>query len=689
VTSSGERDSTVNGGGQAAAVRDALVRILTRIPETDEEEETPFGTAYHKQGIPLWKTLFRDQVENLYDSIDDYLQPLTKGIPKDVVGRFAGLDKVTGKHMLYVAWKDSSTTPIVVRASIVPEMGNKARIVTMSPYWVNVLQAPLAHLLVEAMKFHPSAFSSFHRQDQAWDACKGLCNLRDISLEGEHYVLSSDLTDATNTQQFELTKVMLKSFIEGFTGNSLSPYMQLVLDTIGPRLVLLDDTTTVLSSTGIMMGEAIAKPSLTLLNLSIEEAAFLSYNNKKEYLMEEWAAPDRAWRYFHVGGDDHLAKGPLPYLNLITDYHRRAGSHISVEKHGVSKICVRYCERVINMTNLQYRKPFDEADYSRSTMVDTVKVRLLERGQSTMMLKDNKNVAIGKSQQLAKVLTWLPKDNRFYTRDKITAIRSLFISRMGPLLPSKVLHPRAHAAIHLPTIVGGYGLGLPDEYDSFLRQSPEPTRWLLSKHLAGMDVSEDLNTFRKLNRNVSARGIPELQDIQDRMLTQLREYPKLVNAITWTDLKQQFPNPRDNNRQVLSDANIAGYQSFSDYVQQSLRGNLFQELLCRPRKLNIFNTRAFVQTYKYVWSECESTGMDHYGDTTGALTSKEIAKAIDSMLPQWYFDTNQLTTVDIGFWGDDSQPEEFNFVDIPYREKYTQMLPDLLVGKHFVGCDSF
>jgi len=442
VTGSGEFGHPISDGGQAAAVVEAMRSILLDVSTESFEEDTPFGIARHWSGIPLWKTLFREI------PIPPEQEFLTEWyLVKDQPGKFRGLDEVTGIQILYVAWRQLVPIP-VLRAEVVPEMGNKARHVTLSDYWLNVLQSPLSHLLIDAMMYHPSVFSSFHRQDQTWEAVKGMCLKKQLSLPPGHAVLSSDLKDATNAQQWSITKAMLQGFIRGFGLSFSDSYVELVLGTIGPRLVLFPDDTSVLSKVGIMMGEAIAKPSLTLLNLSIEELAFLDHTNGLDLLSTSDPAPYRDWRYLHIGGDDHLAMGPIPYLNLITDYHLRAGSHISPGQHGYSRICVKYTERLVNLQNLQYKQPFNREDYSRSIIVDSVKVRLLERGQSTMLKKDNKNVAIGKSEQLGGCLQWLPTDNRFWTYTKKASIRALFVERMGSLLPRQSVNPRAFAAIH-------------------------------------------------------------------------------------------------------------------------------------------------------------------------------------------------------------------------------------------------
>jgi len=688
VTSSGEYNFPVARGAQAKAVTEAMVRILTVVPVETKMEDTPFGLASHIEGIPLWKTLFRKEV---LETEEPFLTPYS--LIKDLGNRFVGLDEVLGNQLMYVAWREYSPIP-VLRTEVVPEMGNKARHVTLSEYWLNVIQAPLAHLLVEAVKYHPSVFSSFHRQDQAFEAVKGLCRLKRPQLDlpikragPTEYVLSSDLKDATNAQNWAVTKSLLTGFINGYGLSSRPEYVSLVLSLIGPRIVQFPDFETIVSKQGIMMGEAIAKPSLTLLNLSIEELAFLRYLEvEEEVLRDNTPAPYRDWRYVHIGGDDHLARGPWRYLNLITQIHLSAGSHISPGQHGYSKICVRYTERLINLTNLKYGKPFNE-DHNLSVIVDSVKVRLLERGQSTLIKKDNKNVAIGKSQQLGGTLEWLPKDNRFFSETKKASIRALFVERMGSLLPRKAVNPRAFANIHLPTSVGGYGLGMKSELKSFLLKSPKPTQWIVYKALMGIDVRKDCRIFRTLNTNTSSRGVEDILRFQEDLVDRLNDYPTYINAMSWWEVKDRYPQAQDNARRVIALAADDGILSVEDFVKRATRGNLFQELLLGVNAPKVFNTRKYVDTYqKVVWTYYEKEGGPDWDTSSLAeQTNEDITRVISKVVPMWFFDINQETTVDVGKYDPETGEETYEFLEGRYLDLYTKGLPSLNVSPKRLG----
>jgi len=651
VTSSGEYNHSIKNGAQVGAVRDAMLRVLNRIPVEDEYESTPFGPVFLKEGIPIWRSLFR--LESPWDEEDEIFfdfpnpQLLTRkdlGDPGPLEfkpGSYWGIDDYLGKQLMYVAWKETGLVPIPARTEVVPELGNKARHITMSAYWLNILQAPLSHALIDALKCHPSVYSSFHRQDQAWEASRGLIKL---PIKDDYWMLSSDLKDATNAQQFELTKVMLKSFMENFgLLPRESPYKDLVLDTIGPREIHFSDGSIVTTTKGIMMGEAIAKPSLTLLNLAIEELSFLQSIGREDLLCEDRAAPDRDWRFCHIGGDDHIAYGPCNYLDLITDNHLQSGSHISPGQHGRSRVCVRYTERLILVENLKNRVILGGDDnYDKSLIVDSIKVRLLERGQSTQIKKDNKNVAIGKSKQLAGALKWIRRVPGFWSYEKLVSIRDLFINRMGCLLPSKTIHPKVYSHILLPSSIGGLDLGFEEEIPAAIAASPEPTKWLLSKILSGHIDYDDLRLFRKLNTNTSTRGVPEITEFQQILESNFRENILMRFHKTWQEIKQEFPD--DNPKKVNELAEKAGWLTIEEFCKRATRGNLFQKLLTEVVKPKVFKTKVFARTYNHIWNECESLGMNHYYDPSQDLAIKDgsqIINMIREALPVYYLDSNQ------------------------------------------------
>jgi hypothetical protein len=462
-----------------------------------------------------------------------------------------------------------------------------------------------------------------------------------------------------------------------------SPYSNMVIDLIGPRTILLPEGYRSIeqTTTGIMMGEAIAKPSLTILNLAVEELAYLTYKNRLDLLGTHLPSPYSSWRYIHIGGDDHLAVGPPTYLDEITNKHISAGSHIDPGKHGRSNICVKYTERCINVCNIPIGKPIHE-DYEKSIIIDSIKVRLLERGQSTMLKKDNKNVAIGKSAQLGTALEWLPKSEEFWPEDKKDSIRSLFIERMGPLLPRKAVNPKAFWAIHLPRILGGYGLGEKSKIKYYLDNSPLPTQWLLEKALEGNDITEDLKIFRKLNSNISSRGIESIQKLKEDISGQIKEDPSLHGAVDWKFISEQFPD--DNPRRTLAIARNSNWMSVEDFADYSTRGTLFETLLTGSEPQKQFNTRRFVDTYRKVWGQAEQRDLDIYRYQKDLWTNRDITNAISPYSKLLFIDISQKTAIDVGEIGPNGEDLTYDFRECSLLEMFTIGTPSLNIGWKFL-----
>nr|QIP68008.1 MAG: RNA-dependent RNA polymerase [Bremia lactucae associated narnavirus 1] len=675
ATSSGEINHSLGKGGQAAALKDAIAKWL--LPEQTESylEDTPFGIAEHREGVPLWKTLFVEadhQLELMFSDFGDKLDWI-----KDVPERVYGLGSYTGRQIMYIAWKEIEVLPLI-RASTVPELGNKARIVTLSKFWLNVLQAPLSHVMKEVLKYHPSCFASFTRGDQAWSATNRLSRLNPRSISG-FAVLSSDLKNATNAQVISLTKRMIKAFTSesGLVGSD--SYVNLVLDTICPRLVEIDHET-IVSCRGIMMGEAIAKPSLTLLNLAVEELAFLQYENKLILLNTNKAAPLRRWRCYSIGGDDHLAIGPDRYLNLITDNHVKSGSIISPDKHALSRKMVKYCERVIIVANLQYNLNRSNHELDKSLIVDSIKVRLLEKGQSTLLSKDNKNVAIGKAQQLVKTLDWLPKQQ--YTKDYIRSVQNLFIKRMGSLLPNRNNDEEAFHSICLPKILGGYGLGLQDDLIDHLSKSKPAIQKTVSAALLGVDTKIARRVLSRLNTTISDRSIQGTKWYEDEMTSQFRDYPEMIGAINGTEMRKRFPG--SSYQESKAHAESAGWLSIDQFARRVTRGHLFGELLSKgAEKKNVFQTRNWIQEYSRLESrlnqEVDIYPIPDYED----LTVRKLRNVLGDMTNDLFIDSRQITSFDKGVTEDD-----FDFFDGELLAVYEDHQPTLVVGLQFVGLDS-
>jgi hypothetical protein len=340
--------------------------------------------------------------------------------------------------------------------------------------------------------------------------------------------------------------------------------------------------------------------------------------------------------------------------------------------------------------NLKYKEPVNR-NYGNSIIVDSIKVRLLEKGESTMIKKDNKNVAIGKSGRIGGALNWLPKDEYFFPKTKKDSIRALFIERMGNLLPRKHKNPKAFQAIHLPASMGGYGLGDTEDINLYLDGCPSIIQAVANKALQGESISAESKILRKLNTNPSSRGISKILEFKDKIINQLEEYPTMVNAINFGQLRNRFPEVEiGDNRRILFLAQKEGLLSFSEFADFATRGNLFQSLIMGEEKLKNFNTVPYVKTLKKIWDVLEDEyHVDIYENDYSwrDMEPNTVFKILSNPTPQWFFDINQTTSMDVGYWDpQDPDSETWDFKDdINYLSKYSMKTPNMGLDYEFVG----
>jgi len=275
--------------------------------------------------------------------------------------------------------------------------------------------------------------------------------------------------------------------------------------------------------------------------------------------------------------------------------------------------------------------------------------------------------------------------NSYWPMDKKKSIRDLFVERMGSFLPNERTHPKLYALIHLPNLLGGYGLGFPEELRENILKSPAPIHWVVNRMLSGEFQKSDLRIFRSLNSNTSARGVEEILRLKEVIIDQLDDYPDMVGGINIHALRQKFPG--FNDRHVLSLADRAGFLSFEEFASRAIRGNLFQDLLMGVKKPKVFNTKPIVATFSNIWGNVEKRGWDiHDSDLYSVVPESELKRVMNKNERLWFFDTNQETMMDIGPWCEVGDPdEEFDFVECLYKDIYTKGFPNLRIGKGFLG----
>jgi len=588
-------------GGRGTEIRQALHRIITVSPEEDEAIETPFGLLCCPKGEERWRHWCRAQPYLHY--------PQTKFgevIKEEEFAKqnlyFQGFDEAIGAQILVCAYLDyvdwmRTGLPIPCRVLTVPEPGFKARIVTTGPYWLNVLQQGLAHVIKDVLAAHPSARSSLQKTDQAWQSL--------YLMSGKEYpkdflMLSSDLKEATD----HIPKIIAKQLLMGFVKGS---GIQSNLLDIGLSLLEANRSFTTPESIsekqirGIMMGEPLTKGILTILNLVVEEYAMRTYlgiNFGRSF----YESPK--WRTYHVGGDDHLAVGPLEYLEKITYYHRLLGSKISEGKHGYSGLAVIYCEKVIDVRNIyrpwELRRINDTTEaYENCPFVDSIKVRLISPTSKSFDVSSDRNVAIGKGMSLGRTLKWLNKDH--FPTKWVKMVRDRFFERMGSLMPDRT--SGVYWQLMLPTWWGGLDLYFPDEIEDLYSRLPELTKLFMKDTLEGNKVArEEWKAIRKFLSNYSYRGYKLNESEVSAMNSHLEEVVHRLPSKSWKEIKAEFDPEGQKSAKDLADiAYREGWHNEEDIIDELLRPILFKEILLGKERLSPYNTARLKNRYAALW----------------------------------------------------------------------------------------
>jgi hypothetical protein len=350
-----------------------------------------------------------------------------------------------------------------------------------------------------------------------------------------------------------------------------------------------------------MMGEPLSKGILTILNLCSEEYAmhnFLKVPPTRSF----YESP--SWRCFHIGGDDHLAVGPVEYLHKITEFHLRCGSVLSEGKHGVSNKVVKYCEKVIEVQRIfsgfNVRTINDSTEcYEASPFVDSIKVRLLSPLTKAFDVVEDRNVAIGKGLSLGRSLKWLNVDH--FPTKWVRMVRDRFFQRMGSLLPDR--SSGVYWQLQLPNYWGGLNLYLPDEVEKLFGNLPPLTLSIMEDYISGMpEAYTDVKLLRKFLTNYSYSGFTLSENEVALMHRQLEEVIKQLPTNHWWDLKREYdPEGVLSAKDIADRAYQDGWHGEEDILDELLRPILFKEILLGKEKLAPYNTVQLKKRYATLW----------------------------------------------------------------------------------------
>lgn len=418
------------------------------------------------------------------------------------------------------------------------------------------------------------------------------------------------------------------------------------------------------------MGEPLTKAVLTLLNLSCEEIAI------REYLGRDFNTPVAVpWRCFVVGGDDHLAVGPMDYLQGITHAHISLGSMISEEKHAISALAVRYCEKFLEVKN--FWRPFRLRDINNSTeayeaspFVDSIKVRLLSPVSKSLEVQTDRNIAIGKAKSLGKTLRWLNVDH--FPTKWVEMVRERFLLRMKSYLPRR--GTSLFYQLLLPQGLGGLGIYLDSDLEEIGKRLLPPTEGVIRSILEGKPNEADIRILKGFPNNCSLRGYT----IKDRVYEGLDDnvaqlaYDEIRNIAVGFDDIDLYKEPMSLTIRKLRKH---GWFTLEDTYTTVLRGFLFAEILSGEAKANVYNTEPWKSRYATLWDRL------YKGESSAPpLTPEQLKAAFRVSDRARVFNLGEVFTVDY------HTPEgEHVYFSKSVLEELTENLPILSIGSDMVG----
>jgi hypothetical protein len=427
-------------------------------------------------------------------------------------------------------------------------------------------------------------------------------------------VLSSDLKSATDVIPRSVLSTIYRSFFDGagYTGpfvdigHTLLTYDRLCVSE------LLGETFT--SKRGVFMGEPLAKGLLTLYNLCQEEIAIRKYLFDSANVTDFVRPVQVTWRAFAVAGDDHIAYGPIPYLEEITKSHLRSGSVISLEKHGLSTTLIRYCEKLIHVSSLRnvwtLRGINDSTEgYEASPFIDSIKVRLVSPCSKMNDSFNEKNTAIGKAKSLGNTLRWL--NRKHFSKKYVSMIRDRFFTRMGSLLPSRSSGCYWH--LLLPQDLGGLGLWLEEDLEDLVTKLPAPSRSLIHKINEGENVSNILRCFRQLVTDSTYRGylLEEglIKSIETIVLPRFLTGPwpligdEDIQFKPLRDLTKEFEIEDLSPLCQIKVLRTKNWYTRDEITDRFKRSYLFNRILARNISHRAFSTEKIKHRYAKIWDE--------------------------------------------------------------------------------------
>jgi len=385
------------------------------------------------------------------------------------------------------------------------------------------------------------------------------------------------------------------------------------------------------------MGDPGTKAALTLTMLVAEEAAY------RDYLERHGISPKMkfSWRTFVNSGDDHLATGPQDYLEDIGHHLTTLGAVLNLDMCYMSKLGAFYTEElVVKVPGTRFDRGGTRLDkfYPNSVHVDGVKVRLLSRSTKVTLVRDEKNVALGKLRDLANKLHWLPVEfNKSFVDLTLARAESRFTSLVDWNSP----------LTYWGAQYGGLGLPTP----SWLSHDDLHTGWLnlpaavrdahvlVSRGEASTHVKHALRLYASNTtyRGITMRTIAEdqlrfiFQHLVSDSVDGMASLKLLAVENGWVGSVEEYD--LKNHRSKLNLASSHGYICLSEAIQMFERPTAFKECISGLQSI-------MEQDEDYLRFQAEQLSVDDFCSDWD-LTYDELEKSVCRPLHDRYVKARQ------------------------------------------------
>nr|CAK8177724.1 RNA-dependent RNA polymerase [Narnavirus sp.] len=646
LTNSASFYGPTNKGGRGSEVAKEFKDWLLEIATEDKDELTWFGHSYYlRKGQPRWQTMCRCKRITLegrshYASEQDPYRIILElpSFPKEAAfggikplidvdfenfvytDPIYGIDSLIGCQLYqwsiekglslnelqgtpYKSEKGLYPNPNLpprIKAAVIGEPGNKARVVTVGEAWLTIFLQPFAHVLAAYLKHDMNANSGFERSWHGFEYVRRMAyqSISSRPKRTNRYILSSDLKTATDYCPHEYAKSMLFGLVEGlgYDAPLIGTWIELLT---GPRRYMLrNQKVPLITNRGILMGDPGAKVVLSLFNIAAEREAKMRYLRSIDpktsdltlikKLREGGIAPCRLKKkkafLFAFSGDDHVAIGPRRYLEEITRSHIRNGMKVSTSTNYISNICGTFCEEQIFIRSpVVWKfwgsgKPLHLFPYKENPHVSSLKLRLLSLCSKEFINKVDTNPAIGMASTLTMMLSWLSEGWE--------CIRTLASKRFRQKMRGLIPKNRVLAA--LPRLMGGidnpeFGLSR-EEFETHYSEIPEWFQRLLALHICRSEEVSPL--LRRIlaripgahaYRGIDADGIEE--QVREGLMSTTCKSINLNDFSTMHGMTSKRWSTMKKKQQLNWIKNHTDYIPISSAIEVLSRSAILKELL--------------------------------------------------------------------------------------------------------------